>query len=247
MTAQRVAAHRLTFDRVPAPWGDPEADECLARDVAGAVHVRPDGLMVEYLRARTAFFDRVVVAALERGIRQVVTAAAGYDARAWRYGRAGVRWFELDHPDTQADKVERLARLGIDTSGVTFIAADFATDDVAARATAAGVDPRTPGLFLCEGVAVYLDLAVLASLLTALRALAAPASRLAISLSVDGGDARQAQRRRRFRAAVAAMGEPARSVLTAEGADDLFRATRWQATAGADRARLAGLVVAEAV
>ena len=27
VTAQRVAAHRLTFDRIPAPYGDPAADD----------------------------------------------------------------------------------------------------------------------------------------------------------------------------------------------------------------------------
>ena len=37
VTAQRVAAQRLTFDRVPAPYGDPAADDTLARDVAAAV------------------------------------------------------------------------------------------------------------------------------------------------------------------------------------------------------------------
>ena len=32
VTAQRVAAQRLAFDRVPARYGDPAADETLARD-----------------------------------------------------------------------------------------------------------------------------------------------------------------------------------------------------------------------
>ena len=60
VTAQRVAAHRLTFDRVPADYGDPGADEQLSRDVAGDQTVDPAGRMVGYLAARTAFFDRTV-------------------------------------------------------------------------------------------------------------------------------------------------------------------------------------------
>jgi len=59
VTAQRVAAHRLTFGRVQAPYGDPSADEALARDVAAAAVAEP-GPMREYLRARTRFFDGVV-------------------------------------------------------------------------------------------------------------------------------------------------------------------------------------------
>lgn len=34
ITARLVAAHRLGFARVPAPYGDPAADEALAADVA---------------------------------------------------------------------------------------------------------------------------------------------------------------------------------------------------------------------
>jgi O-methyltransferase involved in polyketide biosynthesis len=66
VTAQRVAAQRLTFDRVPAPYSDPAADEALARDVAAAVSSEP-GRMSDYLRARTWFFDQVVTEALARG------------------------------------------------------------------------------------------------------------------------------------------------------------------------------------
>ena len=86
VTAQRVAAHRLTFDRIPAPYGDPAADDALARDVAAAAHVDP-GPMREYLRARTRFFDGVVTRALSGGFAQIVTGAAGYDGRSLRYAR----------------------------------------------------------------------------------------------------------------------------------------------------------------
>ena len=112
VTAQRVAAHRLTFDRVPAPYGDPAADVALARDVAAAAAPEP-GPMREYLRARTRFFDGAVTDAVGRGCPQVVIGAAGYDGRALRYAKPGVLWFEVDHPATQRDKRSRLARLGI--------------------------------------------------------------------------------------------------------------------------------------
>ena len=62
---------------------------------------------------------------------QVVTGGAGDDGRALRYARPGTRWFEVDHPATQADKRARLARLGLDASPVAFIPADFTADAVA--------------------------------------------------------------------------------------------------------------------
>ena len=203
--------------------------------------------MHDYLAARTSFFDRTVVSALDRGVRQVVVGAAGYDGRAFRYAKPGVRWFEVDHPATQRDKLERLERLGIDASHVRFVEADFTRDPVAGRLRAAGLDPDAPSLFLLEGVAVYLEPAVLEDVLRQFRQVAAPGSRLAISVSLSRprGDAGRA----RFRATVAALGEPARSTFEAAEAEALLARTGWplaaenggsqQTAAGSDRLRTA--------
>ncbi len=253
VTAQRVAAHRLNFDRMSTPYGDPTADERLSRDVAGESTTGSAERMADYLAARTTFFDRTVVAALDCGVTQVVVAAAGYDGRAWRYAKPGVRWFEVDHPDTQRDKQRRLQRLSIGTDQLTFVPADFTADQVGPRLAAAGLDPTRTSLMLCEGVAAYLDRPVLVALLQGLAEVAAQRSRLAISLSVATGSPGLADRRAQFQAGVAAFSEPARTVLTADDADPLLMAAGWRpvsipSEAGPDRerARKAGLVTAEA-
>ncbi|HEV2373848.1 MAG TPA: class I SAM-dependent methyltransferase, partial [Streptosporangiaceae bacterium] len=209
VTAQRVAAHRLAFERVQAGYGDPAADEALARDVAAEAGVEASR-MREYLRARTRFFDRVVTGAMSDGCTQVVVGAAGYDGRALRYAKPGVTWFELDHPDTQRDKRSRLDRLGIGASHIRFVAADFATDPVADLLTSAGLDADMASLFLLEGVAVYLDTQVLRTLLEQLRQVAGDGSTLAVSVSLTNTSP---ARRAAFQATVAAVGEPARSSL----------------------------------
>jgi methyltransferase (TIGR00027 family) len=252
-TARRVAAHRLDFTRVPADYGDPAADQALAVDVA-AGRQAPASRMHDYLAARTAFFDRAVTGALGRGVAQVVVGAAGYDGRAFRYAKPGVRWFEVDHPATQRDKLRRLGRLGLDASHVRFVEADFTRDPVAGRLRAAGLDPEAPSLFLLEGVAVYLEPAVLEDVLGQLRQVAAPGSSLAISVSLSRprGDSARA----RFQATVAALGEPARSTFEAAEAEALLARTGWQlaaapgddrqAAVGRDRLRVAGLLLASA-
>ena len=228
ITARRVAAYRLGFTRVPAPYGDAAADETLAADVAAGQEPAA-GRMREYLEARTRFFDRVVVGAIGRGIRQIVVGAAGYDGRAFRYAKPGVRWFEVDHPATQRDKRDRLARLGLDVGQVQLVEADFTRDPIADRLTAAGLNPGQLSLFLLEGVAVYLEPAVLERVLTEFRQVARAGSRLAISVSVSGT---RSEARSRFQASVAALGEPARSSLEAGQATEVLARTGWQVIAG---------------
>jgi methyltransferase (TIGR00027 family) len=253
ITARRVAAYRLGFTRAPAPYGDPAADEALAADVAAGQEPAA-GRMGEYLDARTRFFDRLVVGAIGRGVRQIVVGAAGYDGRAFRYAKPGVRWFEVDHPATQRDKRERLARLGIAAPQVRFVAADFTRDPVAERLTAAGLDTSKRSLFLLEGVAVYLGSAVTERVLRQFRQVARVGSRLAISVSRSSTSS---EARARFQAAVAALGEPARSALEAGDATELLARTGWPVLASDDandpgaaaqreRLRSAGLLIATA-
>jgi methyltransferase (TIGR00027 family) len=241
-TARSVAARRLEYERVAAPYGDPAADEALTGDVADGL-VPAHNRMHEYIRARTAFFDRVVVSAIDRGIAQVVTGGAGYDARAFRYAKPGVVWFEVDHPATQADKLERVARLGLATPQVRFIPADFAADPVAEPLLAAGLDPARPALFLFEGVAVYLERQENERVLGEFREVAQAGSLLAISVSVSGATS---QARAGFQRRVAEVGEPARTMLTFSQAADLLSAAGWKIREPSDRQRSAGLLLADA-
>ena len=246
-TAQRVAAYRLGFDRLPAPFGDPGADDRLARDVAGSISFEQREDMGRYLRWRTAFFDRVVLRALERNVVQVATVAAGYDGRSLRYARPGVRWFEVDHPDTQANKRLRLDRLGIDASHITFIGIDLAHEAVSAALIAGGWDPDAPSVMLCEGLSVYLEADVFEALLGELRAVATVGTRLAMSLSIQVHGPDEVARRARFEEVVAALGEPARNRLDPDSAAEMLAATRWRAVDVSERAGRAGFVVAAPV
>lgn len=107
--------------------------------------------------ARQTFFDTVV----DRNfadIAQFVILGAGFDTRAFRLPKGTrVRSFEVDAPKTQTIKREMLEKAGIDSTGVTFVAADFEKEDWLARLIEAGFDPDKPTLFLWEGVIMYLD------------------------------------------------------------------------------------------
>lgn len=240
-TARRVASYRLRFDRVAAPYGDPSSDDRLAADVAGAERFEPSPAMDRYLRARTRFFDRVVVGAIERGVTQLVSIGAGYDGRSLRYRAPGVRWFEVDHPATSTDKADRLQRLGIDTAGTAFVRHDLADEGLGPALAAAGYEPAVSGQFLCEGVVVYLERSVFELVLREVRSIAAPGSVFALSLSVQGADPGF---RARFRRVVGELGEPVRSApLSAEEETTLLDATGWRRDPTGDPARSAGLTL----
>jgi len=107
--------------------------------------------------ARTAFFDDAIARHLDT-IQQLVILGAGFDTRAYRRpDSTRVRSFEVDVPETQAAKREALQKAGIDSTGVTFVAADFEKEDWLAKLVSAGFDRGQPGFFLWEGVTMYLD------------------------------------------------------------------------------------------
>ena len=226
LTARRVAGYRQSFPRVERPYGDPEADQRLQADVAGDLQP-PATPMARYLRARTAFFDRLVVEAIDEGTAQVVVVGAGYDGRSLRSARPDVRWFELDHPDTQADKRERLAELGIDAAHVTFAAADFTADDPGEALRRVGHESAQASLFLCEGVAGYLTNGVLGGLLTSLRDVAAPGSSFAITVLLEPRPGDDASTRTLLDAAVSRMGEPLASALPRSDLEPFFQSSGW--------------------
>ncbi|HTS95329.1 MAG TPA: class I SAM-dependent methyltransferase [Streptosporangiaceae bacterium] len=108
-----MALTRAGLVRPHSPGGDPDAQRRLCR---GMRPTETDALRPS-LAARTMFFDEQVLAAISAGIRQVVIVGAGYDDRALRFRAHGVRFFELDHPATQADKAARLHGMGVGAGG----------------------------------------------------------------------------------------------------------------------------------
>lgn len=234
-TGQAVALLRAEFDRPCSADGDPDAQArlCAGMRPAAASRLRPQ------IAARTRFFDDQVLAAISRGVRQVVVCGAGYDDRALRFRAGGVRFFELDHPVTQADKARRLRRAGLDTAGLTLAAADFRVDDAPAVLAASGQDAALATLFLCEGLLVYLDEAAIAALLAGLATRAAPGSTLAASLAVHraGADSLAVTAAANARRP-AGRREPWRTILPADSHLALLAQAGWHVERAIDAADL---------
>ena len=178
-----------------------------------------------YIAARTLFYDDSVTSALDSGIRQVVVLGAGYDSRAWRLARPGVRFFEVDHPATQADK-----RLRAPAGGPMYVPIDLAVDALAEVLPAAGFKVDEPALFLAEGLTMYLPEEAVAALLATLADCGAAGSRLAADFGISRAAPRSPRRgvaTSLYRAMFAAGGETFRFEPAPEDAPGLLATAGW--------------------
>src|SRR3954447_18028488 len=167
-TADRGAGRRAWHhvrDR-PLVLDDPIALRIIRAEVAQELRTNAaageSSKLGPYLRAffvmRSRFAEDALAAAVSEGVRQYVVLGAGFDTFAYRNPFPELRVFEVDHPDTQAIKRERLMHGGIDIpSSLTFVPVDFATMKLDDALQASGFDATTPAFFSWLGVVPYLE------------------------------------------------------------------------------------------
>ncbi len=131
--------------------------------------------------ARTRYVEDLVV---DGGIAQYVLLGAGLDTFAQRHAElAGtVTVFEVDQPDPQAWKRERLDALGLGVPDhLRLVPVDFeADDDWWAALLDAGLDPAVPTVVSSSGVSMYISKPATDATLRRLAALA-PGSTVAMT------------------------------------------------------------------
>ncbi len=120
---------------------------------------RGPGVM-EFLVARERYIDDCLQASLAGGVAQVVILGAGFDARAYRFDefKRGVRVFEIDHPATQAVKLEKVTAIfGARPAYVTYVPIDFNQQSLGQGLTGSGYNENQKTLFIWQGVTPYLN------------------------------------------------------------------------------------------
>jgi methyltransferase (TIGR00027 family) len=119
--------------------------------------------------ARVRYFDDTVRAAASDGLEQLVIMGAGYDTRAYRIDelKGCVRVFEIDRPDTQQIKKEKIREIfsGL-PDHVVYVAVDFETQEFGRRLLESGYSPVKKTLFVMEGLIMYLPLPAIDAMLS---------------------------------------------------------------------------------
>lgn len=110
--------------------------------------------------------DALIEQAFADGFGQIVLLGAGYDTRASRLGRPGLRWFEVDRAPMLRRKARRLAGLPGVNAEVVRVSADLGEGVPLAALREAGLDLRAPTLFVIEGLLHYLSEEAVSRLLT---------------------------------------------------------------------------------
>ena len=177
-------AVRLWLRLPAAGWRPPY----LFRDRAQNAEARMRAQIV--VRARYAE-DRLE-RALAQGVTQYLILAAGLDTFALRRRELGrrLRVFEIDRPDTQRWKRDRLR--GRIPSHLRFVAVDFEQEGVAEALRRSTFDPRHPAFVSWLGTTYYLSREAILGTLASLRSVLAPGSELVLDYwSKDCGPHRE--------------------------------------------------------
>lgn len=92
---------------------------------------------------------------------QYVICGAGMDSFAFRNEFHNIKVFEVDHPDTQRFKLDRIKKLEwVIPENLTFVPVDFARDSLKEKLLEKGFDPTLPTFSSILGVSYYLTLPV---------------------------------------------------------------------------------------
>jgi len=165
--------------------------------------------------ARSRYTEDSLAAAVAAGTRQYVLVGAGLDSYALRVpaNAQDISIFEIDHPATQAYKLERIAQCGLEPpSRAQFLAADLGVETVEQVLARSTFDRTQRAFFSWLGVTMYLTREANLACLGSIARAAAPGSELVFTyidqaaFAVDSGESggvfTQMQRR------VASVGEP---------------------------------------
>jgi methyltransferase (TIGR00027 family) len=164
--ALRRAAHQL-HDEAPLVFEDPLAVSILGPEFREELRRTPDKTARPFSAALRAFMvtrarlaeDTLIEGIAQAGAKQYLVLGAGLDTFAYRNPHAGVRVFEVDHPATQAWKLELLTKAKIAVpAGVRHVPVDFESQSLAAELQAAGFDSSVPTVTAWLGVVPYLTL-----------------------------------------------------------------------------------------
>jgi len=161
---------------------------------------------------RSRFAEDELSAAIDRGITQYVILGAGLDTSPYRDNHPAQRipTFEVDHPDTQRWKLEKLTSADIQIrNNLHHVSVDFEIDSLAEKLTADGFDSHQATFFSWLGVSYYLRPESVFEIFSYVASLPSP-SQLVFDFVMSDAELNDAERKaiEKITAFVEQLGEP---------------------------------------
>ena len=140
--------------------------------------------------SRISFSEkRLVDFARANGRIQYVICGAGSDTFSFRNDDPDIEVFEIDHPDTQRYKLEKIRSLEWNIpKNVHFVPVDFEKERMPDKLINAGFDPTKKTFFSILGVSYYLTLDVFSDTLAQIAELSSLASEVVFDYPIKTGD-----------------------------------------------------------
>ena len=161
-TAVMRAAHQV-LDGDPKILEDPIAVGLVPGYSGEEIRLREDVFKQNSLRSifplRSRFTEDQLAVAYREGVRQYLILGSGFDTFAYRQPKwaSELRTIEVDHPESQKAKQERLHQLGIIIpENVFFCSVDFEDTALAAGLAISPFAPHLPAHISWLGVSQYL-------------------------------------------------------------------------------------------
>ncbi len=158
--------HQL-LDELPPILDDPVSPSLLRDDVLRKIRENPDvhrALAAKTRRShvvlRSRYAEDQLSLAVEDGIRQFVNLGAGYDTFACRQPSwaRNLRIVEMDHPATQAAKIEHFKQMNIQfPDDVEFQPLDLENENLSEVLARTTISLKLPTFMACLGVLAYLQ------------------------------------------------------------------------------------------
>ena len=125
----------------------------------------------------------------ENGSIQYVICGAGSDTFSFRNDNEDIEIFEIDHPDTQRYKLEKIKSLEWNIrKNVHYVSVDFERERMCDKLMEAGFDPNKKTFFSILGVSYYLTLEVFSDTLAQIADLSSLGSVVVFDYPIKTGD-----------------------------------------------------------
>ncbi len=164
--------------------------------------------------ARARFCEDSLKIAMQTGTAQYVILGAGLDTFAFRETDFMKKYkvYEVDHPQTQSDKIGRITRAKLEIpDNLFYVPVDFSKDDLKAGLLKAGFDPTQKTFFSWLGVSYYLSEEEIETMLDNIASLSVEGSSLVFDYADENLFFSKVKRVQNMLAMARAGGEPMKS------------------------------------